>query len=601
MKSYNSLTYRAAPRRRIVLKIVLLFLLLIGSVIATAAYSTFLENRRANYFFSQELLRKVGIASSIQNGEKEKLEIISGIVKEQNQRYCDFLDYDNLSALTFMLKSIATIHGIDLAFVFDENGDLATTYPKGPHVKNPSIYGNLISDRRARTDVEHISAAMLIDQIPDFVSRSNDQVLCFKSLIPLLHDTGEIYGYVVLVKLINGNKKLAERMADLSRADIVYYDLCGKVILTSFTASRIPYPKKGIIAFKGESFRTWGANVTDANGQVFGRLIVAVDNKPFLEKRRYLLLRNLIPFFTTVIICLALLFLLKTRVFDKIRQLITALRGVSEGEGDLSIRLQIPPERVTNKNLDEVEQMGIDFNHMMDKLEEAYNQLAEARKEAETASISKSQFLANMSHEIRTPMNAVIGFSDMLIDTDLDETQTDYAKTIKRSGDALLSLINDILDFSKIEAGELQFEDVDFDPELVTYDVCDLIRPKIGSKPIEVLCRVGDNVPSLVRGDPTRFRQVLTNLMGNAPKFTESGEIELSLYVEEERDEEVKLHAAIRDTGIGIDRDKLSHIFDQFQQADGSTTRKYGGTGLGLSICKKIANLMNGDVWAESP
>ncbi len=245
----------------------------------------------------------------------------------------------------------------------------------------------------------------------------------------------------------------------------------------------------------------------------------------------------------------------------------------------------------------QAEQELIETNIQLERAIERANQMA---MQAEIADMSKSQFLANMSHEIRTPMNAVLGFSDMLLDTELDEAQTDFIETIKRSGEALLSLINDILDFSKIEAGEMDFEEIDFDPELLAYDICELIRPKIGSKPIEVMCRIGDNLPSHVKGDPLRFRQVLTNLMGNAPKFTDSGEIELSLDVEEENDTRIKLHAKIRDTGIGIPEDKLEDIFMPFQQVDGSTTRKYGGTGLGLSICKKISELMDGKVWAES-
>ncbi len=242
------------------------------------------------------------------------------------------------------------------------------------------------------------------------------------------------------------------------------------------------------------------------------------------------------------------------------------------------------------------------FSIMQDITEQKKVEIAliEARRVAEEANRSKSAFLANMSHEIRTPMNGVIGFTDMLMETGLNPEQKDCALTIKRSGETLLSLINDILDFSKIDAGKMETEEIDFDVEMLVHDTCELIDTKIDKNRVELLCRIDDNLPAKVMGDPQRFRQVLVNLLENAAKFTEDGEIELALKFEEEHDDRIKLHTIVKDTGIGIPSEKLESVFNLFHQADNSENRKYGGAGLGLSICKKTAVLLGGDVWAES-
>jgi serine phosphatase RsbU (regulator of sigma subunit) len=366
----------------IIRKIVALFGLLILVIIINAVHSMIHESRNLNRQIASNLNNKLEIAASVQRNELDKLRMISISIKEQSGKFADYLDYDDIVPITMILKNIAHLYPEDIDFIllFDEYEELLTSNITGTDIEAPEQYHSLIEDSRERTGIEELSPDIFQEQFAELKPLSDrGQILCFKSLSHILHDTGDIYCYVVVIKLINDNKHLIQKMKETSRSTVTYYDRNRIPVISGFSSLNVPYPEENTLTCQGKSFFTAQKDLLCYTGESLGKLVVAIDKKPFSDSKKNLLLSRFLPFFASTGISILLFLLLKVRVFNKIRQLIQVQRMVAEGRGDLGIRLKLPENRDGHR-LDEVEQMGADFNLMMDKLEETHTKVREANQ-----------------------------------------------------------------------------------------------------------------------------------------------------------------------------------------------------------------------------
>jgi len=294
----------------------------------------------------------------------------------------------------------------------------------------------------------------------------------------------------------------------------------------------------------------------------------------------------------STLITLALARRIHHRFSDQLLDLAHAANAISTRK-DYSIR-------AVRRSDDEIGILVDTFNHMITQIELRDQQLNAEVKRAEAARVAKSQFLATMSHEIRTPINGVLGMTQLMLDTRLTTEQTEYARTIHKSAEGLLSIINDILDFSKGEAGRYEIEAISFSPSRVVHECLDTVSIVAAEKRLELCLELDERLPDTLIGDPSRLRQVLLNLLSNALKFTTRGEIVLRVQVEESLGERVRVRFEVQDTGIGVPQDRIDRLFQSFSQVDASRTRKYGGTGLGLAISKQIVEAMGGTMFVKT-